>query len=77
MSLLVTGLTLPATGASTPTAPADAPTQQSLPQGCTYRAVTVDTHQTQGSPGEYLSAYSKKTNKFYVSSTFNFSPEHG
>jgi conserved hypothetical protein len=51
--------------------------ENSTAEDCTYRSIEVEAEQTQGLPGEYLSAYSAKTDKLYVTGIFNITPEHG
>lgn len=51
--------------------------ENSTAEDCTYCSVEVEAEQTQGLPGEYLSAYSAKTDKLYVTGIFNITPEHG
>ena len=51
--------------------------ENSTAEDCTYRSVEVEAEQTQGLPGEYLSAYSAKTDKLYVTGIFNITPDHG
>ena len=51
--------------------------ENSTVEDCTYRSIEVEAEQTQGLPGEYLSAYSAKNDKLYVTGIFNITPEHG
>ena len=51
--------------------------ENSTAEDCTYRSIEIEAKQTQGLPGEYLSAYSAKTDKLYVTGIFNITPEHG
>lgn len=51
--------------------------ENSTVEDCTYRSIEVEAGQTQGLPGEYLSAYSAKNDKLYVTGIFNITPEHG
>ena len=37
--------------------------ENSTAEDCTYRSIEIEAKQTQGLPGEYLSAYSAKTDK--------------
>ena len=51
--------------------------ENSTAEDCTYRSIEIEAKQTQGLPGEYLSAYSAKNDKLYVTGIFNITPEHG
>lgn len=51
--------------------------ENSTAEDCTYRSIEVEAEQTQGLPGEYLSAYSAKNDKLYVTGIFNIAPDHG
>ena len=82
-SMLIVGLGFPAAGATTPSSttkssgssapggstPGSGNGSSSTPNQCTYRSVNITgAKKTQGLPGQYTSGYSKKQNKFYVSS---------
>ena len=49
--------------------------ENSTAEDCTYRSIEVEAEQTQGLPGEYLSAYSAKNDKLYVTGIFNITPD--